>query len=95
MPAIAEYSGPSSAVVWEVPETEWSLQPQGDEGRQLFRKANESLQHWGERTAVLINTIDADNVAYVSAPPNRTIYVKTRYVFAGKGEPLPFELEDE
>jgi hypothetical protein len=26
---------------------------------------------------------------------HRTFYVKTRYVFRGKGEPMPFELDDE
>ena len=96
MPAIAEYIKPTNAFVWNVFETESILQPQGSEGKQLSRKADEAFQHWTERAEVLIAVIDvADAVSYVSVPPNRTMYVKTRYVFAGSGEVLPFELEDE
>jgi hypothetical protein len=32
--------------------------------------------------------------AYAPVPPTRTFYVKTRYVFCGKGEPTPFELDE-
>ena len=35
-----------------------------------------------------------DDFTYSSMPPNYVFYVKTRYVFLGKGEPMPFELDD-
>ena len=36
-----------------------------------------------------------DDYSYVSVPPNRTFYVRTRYVYAGKGMPRPFDLDDD
>jgi hypothetical protein len=86
-------------------DTESSQQPQGPEGRQLHLKADEAFRHWGERAEFIIATIDLfiaggdedddEELSYVSVPPKRTIYVRTRYVFRGKGKPRPFELEDE
>ncbi len=96
MPAVAEYARPASAFVCRIVDTESSLQPQGLEGRQLHRKADEAIQHWVERAEVLIAEPDDEAiVSYVSVPPNRTFFVRTRYIDAGKGEPLPYELGDE
>ena len=96
MPAVAEYASPANAFVCRIFDTESSLQPQGSEGKQLHRKADEALRHWIERAEVLIaEPDDAEAVSYFSIPPNRTFFVRTRYVYAGKGEPLPFVLDDE
>ena len=35
-----------------------------------------------------------DEIDYVPAPPNRTFYVRTRYIFKGKGGPAPFKCDD-
>jgi hypothetical protein len=33
--------------------------------------------------------------SYISVPPNRTFFVQTRYIYTGKGEPLPLELDED
>ena len=97
MPAVAEYPRPAAAFVWSVLETASPLESRGPEGLQLRRTACEALQQWNERARVLVATTDNDvePVGYVSVPPNRTFYVKTRYVYLGQGEPWPFVLDEE
>lgn len=96
MPAVAEYARPTSQSEWPFVATESSLQPQGPEGQQLRRKVDEAIQHWAERAEFLLGLADeGDFVAYVSVPPNRTFYVATRYIYEGRGEPLPFVLDRE
>ena len=49
-----------------------------------------------ERAEVLLMPREeADKFSYEHVPPNRMFYVKTRYVYAGKGLPRPFDLDDE
>ncbi len=38
---------------------------------------------------------EAGDFSYQHVPPNRVFYVKTRYVYVGKGLPRPFDLGDE
>ena len=38
---------------------------------------------------------EADDYSYVSVPASRMFYVKTRYIYAGKGMPRPYDLDDE
>lgn len=105
MPAVAEYARPISASVRPDLDTESTLQPQGSEGRQLHRKADEASRHWGERAEVLVaatqlfisgcDEAKSEQTSYVAVPPNRTFFVRTRYIYAGRGEPLPFELDVE
>jgi hypothetical protein len=96
MPAVAEYARPISESVYRIGDVESSLQPQGPEGKQLHRKADEAFRHWADRAEVLNACPEDDGiVSYVSVPPKRRFYVRTRYVFRGKGTPLPFQLEDE
>lgn len=71
-------------------------EPQGQAGKVLIRNAEAVYLQWVERAEVLIATMeDNDTFTYLSMPPNRVFHVKTRYVFLGKGEPMPFELDDE
>lgn len=71
-------------------------QAQGIEGRKVFAKAEEVYRHWSERTEVLLMPREeADKFSYEHVPPNRVFYVKTRYVYLGKGLPRPFDLDDE
>lgn len=71
-------------------------QAQGSEGKKVFAKAEEVYRHWSERAEVLVmRREEADELSYASAPPNRTFYVKTRYVYVGKGLPRPFGLDEE
>ena len=105
MAAVAEYPRTTNAFIHRIDVTAWSSQPQGLEGMQLHRKADEALQHWGERAEVLITSndlfisnaheVDQGDVSYVSVPPNRTFFVRTRYIDGGKGQPLPFDLGDD
>lgn len=75
---------------------------QGEAGRALILNAEKVYRQWAERVEVLNASIglviagaDSGTVPYDSVPPNRTFCVKTRYVFLGNGEPMPFELDDE
>ncbi len=70
-------------------------QAQGDTGRRLLERAEKAFEHWTQRGELLIAASDSDEFSYVSVPPNRTFSVKTRYVYGGKGTPLPFRLDAE
>ena len=56
---------------------------------------NNAHRHVLERTEILMASLAEDDDSYVSVPANRMFYVKTRYVYVGKGAPLPFDLDDE
>ena len=77
----------------------WEHIVSGSYGHEAFRLAEitkEVYYHSIERAEALdVVSDDGDMFMYSSVPPNRVFYVKTRYIFAGKGEPLPFELDDE
>ncbi len=82
--------------------SEFRPEPQGDAGKTLVRNAQEVRRHWVERAemlnasiALVVDADDGATVSYESVPPNRVFYMKTRYVFLGKGEPTPFELDEE
>lgn len=38
---------------------------------------------------------DTEFPVYVPIVPNRTFFVRTRYVYRGRGKPLPFDWVDE
>lgn len=60
------------------------------------RKPKSVYRHWNERAEVLVmRREEADEFSYEHVPPNRMFYVKTRYVYVGKGFPQPFDLDDE
>jgi hypothetical protein len=62
------------------------------EGRKVFSKAEEICRHWRDRAEVLVMRREAmDEFSYESVPTNRMFYVKTRYVYVGKGLPRPTE----
>jgi len=97
MPAIAP-PPPTPSVAPGFPFVGWADSPpaQGPEGKQLREAAEQVLRHWNERAESLIAAAEnADDYSYVSVPANRTFYVTTRYVYAGKGTPRPFDLDDE
>ena len=69
---------------------------QGIEGRKVSAREEEVYRHWSERTeALLMPREGTDELSYEHVPPNRVFYVKTRYVYVGKGLPKPFDLDDE
>jgi hypothetical protein len=71
-----------------------SPQAQSPEGKQVREAAEQALRHWNERAEALVAATEhADDDSYVSVPPNRVFYVKTRYVYAGRGTPRPFGLD--
>jgi len=58
--------------------------------------AREAFVHRNATAEALIAVTDhADGHSYQPVPSNRMFYVKTRYVYGGKGTPLPFDLDDE
>jgi hypothetical protein len=105
MLAVAEYATAPVAYFWNPGALQEHAQPQGAEGRQISQKAEEALRQWENRAENLMGSTDLfiagcdeddnDEWTYVSVPPKRTFYVRTQYVFRGKGKPMPFELEDE
>lgn len=69
---------------------------QGSEGRKVLERAEEVARHWHQRAEVLLMPRkEAGDFSYQHVPPNRVFYVKTRYVYVGKGLPRPFDLDDE
>lgn len=84
---------------FRIPEgfgSEFRPDPAGKTGRVLIRNADVVCRHWVERAEALVATTeDNEPSTYSPMPPNRVFHVKTRYVFLGKGEPMPFELDDE
>lgn len=99
MPALAPLSPTQSAApVSRFHANRWADTPyaQGIEGRKVSAKAEEVYRHWNERAEVLVMLRkEADEFSYEHVPPNRTVCVKTRFVYAGKGLPRPFDLDDE
>lgn len=97
MPTLALPPQPSPAFVTHAGEwNEHASQGNGHEAVRLFDLANEVLTHWLQRAEVLVTTLqEADDYSYLSVPANRVFYVKTRYVYGGKGQPRPFDLDDE
>jgi hypothetical protein len=71
----------------------WRDAAKGDTGCRLHERAEQAIRHWMQRAENLIAACDSDEFSYESAPPNRTFLVKTRYMFSGKGSPLPFNLD--
>ena len=91
MPAIALPPQPVPAMVsrfdfWR----ESGQRAHGETGRKLQARADQAHEHWLRRAEVLISANDLDDFFYNSVPPNRSFSVRTRYVFRGKGGPLPF-----
>jgi hypothetical protein len=74
----------------------WADAPhaQGAEGRKVSEKAEEVYRHWSERAEVLLMPREEADEFSTQVPPNRVFYVKTRYVYVGKGLPRPFDLDD-
>ncbi len=96
MPAVAACPSVPSFIFLAGFGLEGRPEPQGEAGRWLLRNAKEVYRQWNEPAEVLIATMeDNDAFTYLSMPPNRVYHVKTRYVFLGKGEPMPFELDNE
>lgn len=96
MPTLALPPQPVPAIV--APFEFWRdarQQAQGDTGRCLRARAELAFEHWRQRAENLIAVSDSDEFSYVSVPPKRTFSVKTRYVFRGRGEPLPFRLDEQ
>jgi hypothetical protein len=97
MPALA-LPRPPQTVPSEFPFDRWADSPpaQGFEGRKVREVAEQVLRQWNARAESLIAaTENAENDSYVSVPPNRVFYVKTRYVYSGQGTPRAFGLDDE
>ncbi len=99
MPALAlQIPTQTDAVDSPFPFIRWADRPQaqGLEGRKVREAAEQVLRQWNARAESLIAaTENAENDSYVSVPPNRVFYVKTRYVYGGRGTPRPFDLDDE
>ena len=99
MPALApQIPTQTDAIDSPFPFIRWadSPQAQGFEGKKVREAAEQALRHWNERAESLIAAAEnADDYSYVSVPANRTFYVKTRYVYAGKGTPRRFDLDEE
>ncbi len=98
MPMLAEEIKATSAHVWELEDAEWSQRlPEGLEGKQLHHRAEEAVRQRYERAEILAaDLVDEEDIdSYSSVPPKRRFFVRTRFVFRGKGKPLPFHLDDE
>lgn len=99
MPAVAVLSpSPSAVPVPWIDRNRWADAPraQGSEGKQVFLKAEEVYRHWTERAEVLILRNEETHELFCKhMPPNRTFFVKTRYVYKGIGQPQPLYVDEE
>ena len=97
MPALARPPQPSPAFV--IQASEWLEHASRGNGREAYRLSalvGKALAHWSGRAEILITALEeADDYSYVSVPASRMFYVKTRYIYAGKGMPRPYDLDDE
>ena len=97
MPALALPLQPSPAFAIQADEwMEHASRDNGHEASRLSALVDEALAHWSGRAEILITALEeADDYSYVSVPASRMFYVKTRYIYAGKGMPRPYDLDDE
>ncbi len=97
MPTLALPPQPPYAMVASPNERRVSeSQGHGVEAHQLNTLFDEAINHWLQPAAMFFLVLEqVDEYSYEPVPPNRVFYVSTRYVYGGKGEPQPFELEDE
>jgi len=97
MPTLALPAQASSAL--EARAAEWKeyvSRTNGPEASEIYELARKVQSHWLRRAEVLISGLqEADDYSYLPVPANRVSYVKTHYVYMGKGTPLPFDLDDE
>lgn len=98
MPAIALLQPNHSGAPIHVGRWVDTPSAQGVEGKKVSAKAQEVYRHWSERAEVLVMRLEAvDELPHERTlpPPNREFYVKTQYVYAGKGLPRRIDLDDE
>ena len=97
MPTVTLPPQPAYAIVCNGDERELAESySYGDEASQLSVLADEVWFHWLQRIEILIPALEVlTGDSYRSVPPNRVSYVKTRYIYKGKGTPMPFDLGDE
>jgi|SRR5579885_345704 hypothetical protein len=95
VPALLTPAAAAAPISWFVP-CGWAdaFDAQSDEGKKILENAEEAHRHWSERAEALVSHYNQAD-AYQHVPPNRQFYVRTRYVYAGKGVPQPFDLDDE
>jgi len=66
------------------------------DGQALARLEETVLEYWKlscEQIHILREAHEP--MSYQSMPPNRTFTVPIRYHFRGRGEPLPYQIEDK
>lgn len=78
---------------------EWMQRASGGNGveaSQISALADGAWLHWSQQIEILMPALEVWNGdSYKSVPPNRVSHVKTRYIYKGKGRPIPFDLGDE
>ncbi len=68
----------------------------GSDGRELARLEEKLLEYWKlscEQIQVLREA--HETISYQTMPPHRTFTVPIRYHLRGRGEPLPYQIDDE
>jgi len=69
---------------------------QGPAGKQLAQSEEKLLEYWKvscEQLHVLREVYEP--MSYQGMPPSRTFTVPIRYHLRGRGEPLPYQIDDE
>ena len=97
MPTLSTLSGrkPTFAVPltqnWRTPS-----QFQGTAGRELYNAAEKILEEWiaSCEQVFVLREVNQD-LSYRSLPPKRSFTASVRYHLRGRGEPLPYPLNDE
>lgn len=76
---------------WRTPS-----QFQGAAGRELYNIAEKIMEDWiASCEQVFVLREISQDLSYRSLPPKRSFTVSVRYHLRGRGEPLPYPLNDE
>ncbi len=68
----------------------------GSAGQELTRLEEEISKYWKASCEQIHILREAyETMSYQAMPPNRTFTVPIRYHLRGRGEPLPYQIDDE
>jgi len=68
----------------------------GPAGQELARSEEKLLEYWKESCEQIHILREAhETMSYQAMLPNRTFTIPIRYHLRGRGEPLPYQIDDE
>lgn len=69
--------------------------PEGQAGQMLFEAAQEAFAHLADTSSFGQCVSEPfDEASYEPVPPRLAFVAKVKYVYRGKGTPMPFDLDE-